>query len=307
MGQGGNGASSYYHRQPPDPKVGLENQSNKEASRTQPHEQDMEFGFKDSTLPMSFESLERKFSDEVMKLAKEQSDSEDAENARHREEELSALLQQANKREEFLRKESQARLSQYQQASMSHYPSSGFGFGSSPTGNDDQMTTSNAVTSSSSSPTGNNDQMSMKDRTAEHTVQATTPSDPVFTQQPANLALFLFFQIHRKGINLLLRVHQVQIPFNLEANQIWLHHRSQLFRLLVVWSSMLEEAFHWMQVVVTSLAEKLSESKNHHGASGEGTTGLKIGFVVRVPGYLWGTVHDLRFPRSPTDCSVIRR
>ncbi|CAK7325162.1 unnamed protein product [Dovyalis caffra] len=135
-GQGGNGTRSYYHGQPPDPKVGLENQSNKEASRTQPHEQDMELGFEDSTLPMSFEGLERKFFDEVMKLAKEQSDLEDAENARHREkiseintryqEKLSAVrVQQANRREEFLRKESQARLSQYQQASMSHYPNTG--------------------------------------------------------------------------------------------------------------------------------------------------------------------------------------
>jgi phage terminase Nu1 subunit (DNA packaging protein) len=34
---------------------------------------------------MSFEGLERKFFDEVMKLAKEQSDAEDVENARHRE------------------------------------------------------------------------------------------------------------------------------------------------------------------------------------------------------------------------------
>ena len=84
-GQGGNGARSYYHEPPPDPKNGLENQSNKEASRTQSHEQDMELGFEDNSLPMSFEGLERKFFDEVMKLAKEQSDAEDVENARHRE------------------------------------------------------------------------------------------------------------------------------------------------------------------------------------------------------------------------------
>jgi hypothetical protein len=84
-GQGGNGARSYYHGPPPDPKSGLENQSNKEASRIQPHEQDMELGFEDNSLPMSFEGLERKFFDEVMKLAKEQSDAEDVENARHRE------------------------------------------------------------------------------------------------------------------------------------------------------------------------------------------------------------------------------
>ncbi|KAJ6717436.1 hypothetical protein OIU79_005588 [Salix purpurea] len=135
-GQGGNGARSYYHEPPPDPKSGLENQSNKEASRTQSHEQDMELGFEDNSLPMSFEGLERKFFDEVMKLAKEQSDAEDVENARHREkiieintryqEKLSALrVQQANRREEFLHKESQARLSQYQQSSTSHYPNTG--------------------------------------------------------------------------------------------------------------------------------------------------------------------------------------
>ncbi|KAJ6900900.1 hypothetical protein NC652_026866 [Populus alba x Populus x berolinensis] len=135
-GQGGNGARSYYHGPPHDPKSGLENQSNKEASRIQPHEQDMELGFEDNSLPMSFEGLERKFLDEVMKLAKEQSDAEDVENARHREkiieintryqEKLSALrVQQANRREEFLHKESQARLSQYQQSSMGHYPNTG--------------------------------------------------------------------------------------------------------------------------------------------------------------------------------------
>ncbi|KAJ6983598.1 hypothetical protein NC653_026422 [Populus alba x Populus x berolinensis] len=83
--QGGNGARSYYHGPPHDPKSGLENQSNKEASRIQPHEQDMELGFEDNSLPISFEGLERKFLDEVMKLAKEQSDAEDVEKARHRE------------------------------------------------------------------------------------------------------------------------------------------------------------------------------------------------------------------------------
>jgi hypothetical protein len=45
----------------------------------------MELGFEDKSLPMSFEGLERKFFDEVTKLAKEQGDAEVAENARHRE------------------------------------------------------------------------------------------------------------------------------------------------------------------------------------------------------------------------------
>ena len=84
-GQVGSGARSYYHGQPPDPKMGLESQSNKEAGGTQPHDQDMELGFEDKSLPMSFEGLERKFFDEVTKLAKEQGDAEVAENARHRE------------------------------------------------------------------------------------------------------------------------------------------------------------------------------------------------------------------------------
>eukprot|EP00258_Populus_trichocarpa_P007342 XP_002311929.3 uncharacterized protein LOC7486877 [Populus trichocarpa] len=135
-GQVGSGARSYYHGQPPDRKMGLESQSNKEAGGTQPHDQDMELGFEDNSLPMSFEGLERKFFDEVTKLAKERGDAEVAENARHRgkiieintryQEKLYALrAQQANRREEFLRKESQARLSQYQLASMSHYPNTG--------------------------------------------------------------------------------------------------------------------------------------------------------------------------------------
>ncbi|KAJ6349831.1 hypothetical protein OIU78_006096 [Salix suchowensis] len=135
-GQVGSGARSYYHGQPPDLKMGLESQSNKEAGRIQHRDQDMELGFEDNTLPMSFEGLERKFFDEVTKLAKEQGDAEVAENARHREkiieintryqDKLSALrAQQANRQEELLRKESQARLSQYQQASMNHYRNTG--------------------------------------------------------------------------------------------------------------------------------------------------------------------------------------
>ncbi|KAJ4849637.1 hypothetical protein Tsubulata_017747 [Turnera subulata] len=133
--QGGNGTRSYYHGQTPDPKLGTENQVNNEA-RAQPHEQDMEVGYEDNLLPLSFEGLERKFHDDVMRLAKEHNEAEDAENVRHRDkiieintryqEKLSALrAQQANRREEFLRKESQARLTQYQQAGMSTYPSTG--------------------------------------------------------------------------------------------------------------------------------------------------------------------------------------
>lgn len=131
-GLGGDAVRSYYA---PDCKPELENQAMKE-DKAQHQEQDMEVGYEDNTLPLTFEGLERKFHDDVIRLAKEQSEAEDAENARHRDkiieintryqEKLSALrAQQANRREEFLRKESQARLSQYQQAGMSNNLNSG--------------------------------------------------------------------------------------------------------------------------------------------------------------------------------------
>ncbi|KAL6989173.1 hypothetical protein U1Q18_014925 [Sarracenia purpurea var. burkii] len=131
-GQGGNAAQSLYGEQMPNPKVELENQTYKE-SRLQAHEQDMEIGYEDKPSMLTFEGLEQRFLDEIVKLAKEHSDAEDAENARHREriieinaqyqERLSALrIQQAKRREEFLFKEAQARLHQYQLAGSNHHP-----------------------------------------------------------------------------------------------------------------------------------------------------------------------------------------
>lgn len=131
-GQGGNPAQSPYGGQMPDPKMDLEKQTNKE-HRLSAHEQDMEIGYEDKPSTLSFEGLEQRFLDEIMKLAKEQSDAEDAENARHREriieinvqyqEKLSSLrAQQAKRREEFLLKEAQARIHQYKQAASNHYP-----------------------------------------------------------------------------------------------------------------------------------------------------------------------------------------
>ncbi|KAK9284016.1 hypothetical protein L1049_012275 [Liquidambar formosana] len=132
-GQGDNGTKSFYQGMMADAKLDLEKQVNKEV-KVQPHEQDMEIGYEDNPpSSLTLEGLEKKFLDETMKLAKEQSDAEDVENARHREkiieinnqyqERLSSLrAKQANRREEFLRKEAQARLQQYQQTRMSQYP-----------------------------------------------------------------------------------------------------------------------------------------------------------------------------------------
>lgn len=126
--EGGNVTRSIYQAQMLD----SEKQENKE-TRSQVHEQDMEIGYEDRPSPLPFEGLEHKFLGEITKLIKEQSDKEDAENARHREKMieintqyqeklLSLRAHQANRREEFLRKESQARLQQYQQTAMNHNP-----------------------------------------------------------------------------------------------------------------------------------------------------------------------------------------
>ncbi|KAJ8756245.1 hypothetical protein K2173_025057 [Erythroxylum novogranatense] len=131
QGPGGNETRHYYQGQTPDSKLSLENLVHKDG-RSQPYEQDMEIGYDNTILPLSFEVLDRKFLDEILKLAKEHNEAEDAEIARHTEkiiqintgyhEKLFALrVQQGNRREEFLRKESQTRLSQYQQAGLKHY------------------------------------------------------------------------------------------------------------------------------------------------------------------------------------------
>ncbi|KAB1225458.1 hypothetical protein CJ030_MR1G019340 [Morella rubra] len=83
-GEGGNRARSYYQDQMPEHKRGSGNQANREP-RSLPHEQDMKIGYDDCPSTLTFERLEQKFHDEIMNLAKEHSDAEDAENARHRE------------------------------------------------------------------------------------------------------------------------------------------------------------------------------------------------------------------------------
>ncbi|KAF6169982.1 hypothetical protein GIB67_034374 [Kingdonia uniflora] len=131
VGQGGDVSRSFYKSQRQDSKMSTEKQSSKDP-RAQLHEQDMEIGFEDNPLVQTFEGIEQKFHDEIMKLAKEQYDAEDAENARHREkvnevntiyqEKLASLrVQHASRRDEFLRRESQARQHQYQQAGATQY------------------------------------------------------------------------------------------------------------------------------------------------------------------------------------------
>ena len=67
-----------------DRKVDLERQANNE-SRLHPHEQDMEIGYEHKPSQLSYEALEQKLQDELLKLVKEQNDAEDKENTRHRE------------------------------------------------------------------------------------------------------------------------------------------------------------------------------------------------------------------------------
>lgn len=61
-----------------------EKQSTSE-TRSQPRNEDMDIGYEDSPLLQTFQGLEQKFLDDIMKLANEQNDAEDAENSRHRE------------------------------------------------------------------------------------------------------------------------------------------------------------------------------------------------------------------------------
>lgn len=135
--QGGDTSRSYFQGQRQDSKMALERQGNNDP-RSQPREEDMDIGYEDNPSSRTFEGLEQRFLDDIMKLSKEQTDAEDAENARHSErintinaqyqEQLAALrARHSGRRDEFLRRESHARQQQYQQATMDHYPNSGMG------------------------------------------------------------------------------------------------------------------------------------------------------------------------------------
>ncbi|KAF1860545.1 hypothetical protein Lal_00021589 [Lupinus albus] len=107
------------------------NQANEEMNQS--HEQDMEIGYEETPPPPTYEGLEQRFKDEIMKLAGEQSDAVSAEFVRHKErileinteyqKMLSALkAQQATRREDFLRRELQARLNQYHEDKRKQCP-----------------------------------------------------------------------------------------------------------------------------------------------------------------------------------------
>ncbi|XVE59708.1 hypothetical protein DITRI_Ditri05aG0067900 [Diplodiscus trichospermus] len=130
-GQGTDGSRTYFQGQRPDPIQSLEKQNVDPRSR--PHDENMDAGPEQNLLSQTLEGLEKKFLDDIMHLAKEQNDAEDAENTRHRErinaintqyqEQLTALrARHASRRDEFLRKESFLRQQQYQQAVMEYYP-----------------------------------------------------------------------------------------------------------------------------------------------------------------------------------------
>lgn len=139
-GQGGDASRAYYQSQGQrsDQRLASEKQGND--LRSQPREEDMEIGYEDNLGGQTFEGLEQRFYDDILKLTKEQNDAEDAENARHRErvnainaqyeEQLAALrVRHTNHRDEFLRRESHARQQQYQQAAMEQqYTNSAVGF-----------------------------------------------------------------------------------------------------------------------------------------------------------------------------------
>lgn len=129
-GQGSEASRPYYQSQR-DPRLALENQGGKDP-RAQPREEDMDIGYEDKPVQQTFEGLEQKFLDDIMKLTKEQNDAEDAENSRHRErinaintqyqEQLVALrARQASHRDEVLRRESHARKQQYEQVALDNY------------------------------------------------------------------------------------------------------------------------------------------------------------------------------------------
>ncbi|KAK7292447.1 hypothetical protein RIF29_08228 [Crotalaria pallida] len=117
----------------------MQNQSNNDSrsqAREEDRDRDRDVGYEGNLPSQTFEGLEKNFNDDIVKLAKELNDAEDAEYVRHREkinaintqyeEKLAALRSQhASRRAEFLQREAQARQQQYQQSIRDPYPSSG--------------------------------------------------------------------------------------------------------------------------------------------------------------------------------------
>ena len=82
-GQGGDASRSFFHDQRPDHKMVLQNQSKTPRSLVRKEDTDLIYEANNSS--PTYEGLEQKFLDDILKLSKEQNDAEDVENARHRE------------------------------------------------------------------------------------------------------------------------------------------------------------------------------------------------------------------------------
>ncbi|CAN1247627.1 hypothetical protein LINPERPRIM_LOCUS6412 [Linum perenne] len=137
-GQVVDASRAYFQGKRPDSQMVLEQQGNIDP-RSRSREEDGQSSYEEKSHLQGFEGLEQKFIDDIMKLAKEQSDAEDSEIARHREkiksisdrhqEQLAALrARHGRRREELLRKESQARQHRYQQAVRDHYGNKSLGY-----------------------------------------------------------------------------------------------------------------------------------------------------------------------------------
>jgi hypothetical protein len=81
--QGNNAIQSYIPDDSIDAKVSQQNQFNQETDEA--HEEDMEIGYDDKPPTPTYEGLEQRFIDEIMKLVGERSDKENAEFDRHNE------------------------------------------------------------------------------------------------------------------------------------------------------------------------------------------------------------------------------
>ncbi|CAK8572927.1 unnamed protein product [Lathyrus sativus] len=129
--QENNGMQPYIPNESIDAKASQQNQVNQETDEAR--EEDMEIGYDEMPSTPTYEGLEQRFIDEIMKLVRERSDKEDAEISRHKEriveineefqEKMSSLrAHQETRRQEFLHKELKARSNQYQVGKRNHHP-----------------------------------------------------------------------------------------------------------------------------------------------------------------------------------------
>ncbi|XP_047332162.1 uncharacterized protein LOC124935782 isoform X1 [Impatiens glandulifera] len=133
IGQVGEASRPYFQGQRLDSKIVTKKEANTDP-RSNRHEEDMDVGCEDKHVLQTFEGLEKRFFEDIMKLSKEQTDAEDAESARHKErkdainlqyeEQLVALrARHSARRDDFFRRESLAREQQYQQSVVDQYSS----------------------------------------------------------------------------------------------------------------------------------------------------------------------------------------